>query len=475
MTEDVWDLDLGALSVRRRFGVNFIRVVQLVFRDYRRDECPLHASALTFNSIMSIVPILALSLALARGLGGEDAAKEWVRNRVGDWTHSFAQTEAAVDRHLAQFEGVSPGADQAAYDAAALARQINSLVETGFEKMGNVNFGALGGVGLAVLIWMVIAVLGQVESSFNGVWGVTVQRPLWRKFTDYISILFILPLLLLAASSLPIADLASRHLDDTSARMVRDVLGSGILKHVMVFTMTSAAFTFLLMFMPNTKVRFVPGASGGVLTAICFLVWMWICAALQVGAVRAGKIYGSFATFPILLAWVNVSWQIILFGAEVAFAIQNCSTYRMEQGASRASVRARLTLALSVVVDAAHGMLQPDGRPFQVGEFVQARRIPMRFLLATLDDLVKAGLMAEVAGVPGRYALLRAPDTVRVKDVFDSILASGVAPGSLGLARVPESVTAVVDQMAKGMNDALANRTVRDVVGHMGRESSIPS
>ncbi len=478
VTDEVWDVELSALSVRRRFGVNAIRVVQLVIKDFRKDECPLHAAALTFSTMMSIVPVLALSLALARGLGGEDAAKGWIREGVADWTSGFSKGTNAVSGA----SGAQSSAAQVAVvvtpavsnplgaaaiddvDPAALAKQINRIVESGFEKMENVSFRALGGVGLAVLVWMVIAVLGRVESSFNQVWGVTVERPLLRKFTDYLSVLFILPILLVAASSLPIVDFTTRYLDAHSARVVRDVLGSGLLKHLTVFTMTSLAFTFLIMWMPNARVRFLPGLAGGVITAVCFLIWLWVCAALQVGAARAGKIYGSFATLPILLAWVNVSWQIIFLGAESAFAIQNCSTYRMEQGAHRASVRARLILALSVVTDAARAMMT-DGRPFSANAYAQERRIPVRFLLSTMDELIHAGLMAEVVAAPGSYVLLRTPDTIPVNDVFNCMMQAGVNPGGLGLGRVPVAVIGVVDLMDKGMDGALKGMTVRDVAG----------
>lgn len=207
VTEDVWDLELSALSVRRRFGVSALRVVQLVWKDFRRDECPLHASALTFSTLMSIVPVLALSLALARGLGGEEAAKSWIRNSVADWTSGFAVVEADVAGTLPTVTDVSAGlagADGSAaanaaprpsdpVDPAALAHQINHMVEAGFKKMENISFGALGGVGLGLLVWMVIAVLGRVEASFNRVWGVTSERRLYRKFTDYLSVLFVLP------------------------------------------------------------------------------------------------------------------------------------------------------------------------------------------------------------------------------------------------------------------------------------------
>ena len=468
VNEDIWDVELSALNPPRRHGIQLLRVLQLVWRDFRDDECLLHASALTFSTMMSLVPVVALSLALARGLGGQEVAQDWIRHRVSEWTSGFGHMPTLVsttDSGAPSAEDADAAAetpDPDAVAADALARQINRIVEAGFEKMGNVSFGALGGVGLGVLVWMVIAVLGQVEASFNRVWGVTIERPFWRKFTDYLSVLFILPLLLIAASSLPLADFATRYLDATSAGVVRGILGSGALKHATVLVMTTLAFTFLIMFMPNTRVRATAGLTGGAVAALCFLVWLWVCASLQVGAARAGKIYGSFATLPILLAWVNVSWQIVFIGAEVAFAVQNANTYRLEHGAYRANVRARMIVALSVVADAARQMLS-DGRPFDVAQYARERGVPVRLLYGTLDELVKAGLMAEVTGAQGQFALLRAPDTIHVSEVMQVVMRAGVQPGVLGLGRVPAPVIEAFERCAKGADDAVAGVTVRDV------------
>lgn len=478
ITEGVWDVELSSLSVRRRFGIGAIRVLHLIWRGFREDECPLHASALTFTSLMSIVPVLALSLALARGLGGDDAAKTWIRARVADWTDTFQHAKEQADRLSHPHAEVAAGmaravstnsityalADDDSVDPAVLAAQINRMVEAGFSKMDNVSFGALGGVGLALLVWMVIAVLGQVESSFNTVWGITVERSLWRKFTDYLSILLILPFLLLVASSLPIADYVTRYLNPASAQVVNHVLGSGLLKHATVFVLTSLAFAALISLMPNTRVKVVPALSGGAITAILFLLWLWVCAWLQVGAARAGRIYGSFATLPILLAWVNVSWQIVFLGAEAAFAIQNCRTYRMEQRSGQASMRARLTLALAVVTETARLMIR-DGKPLDVTAYAQGRQVPVRFLLSVVDELVKAGLMAEVKTASGGYVLLRAPESILVRTIVDGILRTGAPPEALGLATAPPDVIRALVRMDEGLEQALQQHTVRDLVG----------
>jgi membrane protein len=333
------------------------------------------------------------------------------------------------------------------------------MVEDGFARVEQISFTALGGTGLVLLLWMVISVLGRVEGAFNTVWGVTAGRSVWRRFTDYLSILVVLPVLIAAASSVPAVDLVMRLLDEPGAALVRRLLESAPLKAATVLATTGLCFTFVLMFMPNTRVRTRSGLAGGFVTALLFLAWMRFCAAVQVGVASRGRIYGSFAVVPIVLFWVYVSWQIILFGAEVAFAVQNCGTYRMEAGAGKASFRARSMVALSIVVAAARGMLGQSGR-FDVAAYAREKRIPVRLLNDVIADLERLGLIAAVADDEGTYALLRSPDALLVVDVLESLSDAGVQGAALGLDRIDAPVRRAVESFHREGHAALAKQTV---------------
>jgi membrane protein len=482
LKRDVWDLDLAALPWIRSLGVRFLRVVILVFRGFKDDECSMHASALTFSTLMAIVPILALCLSMARGLGDADTAKLWVQARVQDWTQTFkTETEAPPVRadESAAGTAVLPG-ETAAVDPETdqfvqneLAMRINLLVEKGFEKVDNINFAKLGTVGLVLLIWMVIEVLGRVERSFNRVWGITVGRTVWRRFTDYLSVLLILPILIVAAASMPVMDMVTRFMPSDTAVRVQQVVASGFFKNGVVVVMTTLVFAFVIMFMPNTSMKVKSGLTGGLVSAVLFLLWLWICAMVQVGAAKYGRIYGSFAVAPIVLAWVHVSWQIVLFGAEVAFSVENCDTFRMEQSAADANVRARLTLALSVVVEAARRM-ETGKPPFDLAEYGHQRRIPVRLLNAVTDELVRGGYMVPVTERPGVYVLLRAPASLPVQDIVNVVMNAGSGVKELGLVRVDTEVLAAVKQAFDGMSGTLADLTVdrllaQGTVHHAGK------
>lgn len=463
VTSEVWDVELTTLSPKYGFGVRAVRVVHLVIRGFREDECPMHASALTFSTLMSIVPVLAISLALARGLGGAEVAKSRIRQTVADWTQTFAVAAATNAPAAGEGSAETGAAGDGDFEPAGLAAKIETLVDDGFKKVENISFGALGGVGLVLLMWMVISVLGRVEASFNRVWGVSVGRSLWRKFTDYVSILMVLPILVVAASSAQAADFATRFLDEATAASVKDFLGSGALKNATVVIMTTLCFGFLIMFMPNTRVRVWPGLAGGFVAGLLFIGWMCLCAAIQVGAARYGKIYGGFAVVPIILAWVYVSWEIVLLGAEVAFAVQNCGTYRMEQGAEKASFRARMVLALSLVLEAARNMLGP-GTKLDVAEYARRKRVPVRLLNDVVSQLVGLDILAKVSEGSDGYVLLKAPGSLPVHQILDAISRAGVKPEDLGLADVDPAIGRVVDGMHDRLDASLRDATVRDLL-----------
>lgn len=463
LKRDVWDLDLATRPWLKSLGVRFLRVVILVFRGFKDDECSMHASALTFSTLMAIVPILALCLSMARGLGDADTAKHWLQDRVQDWTETF-KTAPAVSATNGAPTGAGVGENTESDEDLQneLAMRINLLVEKGFEKVDNINFARLGTVGLVLLIWMVIEVLGRVERSFNRVWGIVAGRTVWRRFTDYLSVLLILPILIVAAASMPVVDMVTRYMPPDTAALIQQFAASGLFKNGLVLLMTTLAFAFVIMFMPNTTMNVRSGLTGGFVSAVLFLIWLWICAMVQVGAARYGKIYGSFAVAPIVLAWVHVSWQIVLFGAEVAFSVENCDTFRMEQSASDANVRARLTLTLSVVAEAARCM-EAKAAPFDLAKYGHERRLPVRLLNAVTEELVRGGYMVPVSDRSGVYVLLRSPASIPVKEIVDVVLNAGSGVKALGLVRVDTEVLAAVKQAFDGMNGTLADLTVEQL------------
>ncbi len=459
ITEDVWDIEIGSLSKARSLRIKSGRILYLVFKGFKDDECPLHASALTFSTLMSIVPILAISLAVVRGFGDADTLEKWVTGSVSRWSESFEPVESAGTAVESGAEAKSAMTGETDY---RMGPAIEQLIDDMFKKVENISFTALGSVGLVLLIWMVVQVLGRVESSFNRVWAASGGRPVWRKITDYLSVLLILPVLVTAASSLPIVDLISRVTGREIAETIGVLLESPFLRGLTVFGMTSLSFTFLLMFMPNTKVRLISGLAGGIVTALLFLLWLKLCATFQVAVGRYGNIYGSFAVVPILLAWVHVSWEIVLFGAEVGFAVQNVGTYRMEQGARQASIHAKVLMALTLVRDIARSMIRKED-VFDVSAYAREHKVPVRFLSDVLKELEDASLLGQLSDRTGRYVLLKAPVAISAGDVSDAVIRSGVQSSQLGLDDMGARVARLAEAATGGSDDELSNTTIQDL------------
>lgn len=436
MVDGVWDVELTSLSGLRRAGVKTVRVLNLVVKGFIDDQCPLHASSLTFSTLMSVVPVLAVSLALASGLGAGDNFEKWCRSKAHEILEKSgtpaisaddAGRPAAADKAAVTGLGVVPVKVQ----TQELAGRMDNLIQQVFDSVRNVSFAKLGGIGLLIVIWSVVQVLGQVEASFNKVWGVTASRPIHRKVLDYLSVLIIVPVLAIAASSLPALSAISRYIPDVTGHMT-SVLGSVVMQGLVVVSMTTLAFTFMIMFMPNTKVKLRCGLGGGLVAAVLFLIWMQLCILAQIGVAKYSSIYGTFAAVPIVLFWVYLSWQIILVGAETAFALQNVGNYRMEIQAHTASARSRFILALSIIRVAAKSMMGNEPI-FEASSFVKEQRLSARLVNLVLHELVNAGLLAELSDRPGFFVLLKSPDSVMVRDVFNIVFGSGKSLESSGL------------------------------------------
>lgn len=451
----LWTLHPDELPWHQRTGVHALRLVSLVVTGFRRNQCDLHAASLTFFTLMALVPVLVLALALARTFGGADLAKAQLDAHLDEW---MSQMERAVEVRTAaaSVDELNAQADV----TLAFSGQVRELADKLYQQVNTISFGTLGGIGLVMLLWTVIGTLGKVESSFNRVWGVEQPRPFVRKFADYLSVILILPFLITAVSTVPVAGMLSEMMEKTVGGPVSDffkaVLHSGLLKTGITLALGSLTFAFLLGFMPNTRVRFLPSLAGGFVTIVLFGGWLKLCAMAQVGIAKYSALYGGFAVLPILLLWVYTSWQIILLGCEIAFAVQNRDTYVLEQYAAEASIRARLLLALTLCAETARLAREPDGGPFAAEAFAKQRGIPSRFAKDIIDDLARNRILAEVADRPGEYLLYRCGESLTVADITKVLLDDGEPLEALGLDNLNASILDFSRKLDENIDAALS-------------------
>lgn len=446
LSHGMWDVVPATLPASRRVALQALRFIFAVGRGFRQNHNELHASALAYYTLMALIPVVALALALGRVFGGGEMVKKQFAAHLGSF--------------LGQMAAQSGAADEAARSAAlAFALQLEGRAVQLFDQINTISFGTLGGIGAVALIGMVIGLLGRVEVSFNLIWGVPASRTLWRKFTDYLSVVLILPFLVIAASTVPVLDLLARGANTVGgaavADTVRTVVGSPLLKQALVLGMGTVTFSFLLIFMPNTRIRLAPGIAGGFLTALLFGVWLIVCARLQVGIAKYSALYGGFALLPILLMWVYTSWQIILLGAEVTFALQHGATCRMESAAGRASPYTRFLLAAAFCAEAARAVRE-QGQAFDADAFALHRRVSTRLSQDVLGDLTRAGVLARVEGRNGRYLPCRDFSVMTVAEVAKTIWSDGTPPNELGLQRMGEPILKLGPKLLEALDGALA-------------------
>ncbi len=484
LTTDIWDIEITALPAIKRRLVRTARIFLLVGRGFKNDECGLHASSLTFMTLLSFVPILALAISVIRAVSYDESMREktkaFVRSLVVEMPTSAKRNgtnevhrvvdsvgnaplvgDEGVAGHVALVSvetssGVSEGEE---VGGVLTLSKIEALIDVGFDRVEQLNFGALGGIGLLFLIWAVISVLGDVESAFNRVWGVVEERTLARKFTDYLSVLIICPLLGVAASSLPMMSVLEAKMDEVdNSFFLSSMAGVPVIRVVWVVFLLTLAFTFMLRFTPNTKVRLKPALVGGLVSAIGFAAWLKICLLLQVGVAKYSAFFGSFATVPILLSWVYISWEILLFGGEVSYAVQNVDTYRRELGWRDASQKARILLAVALMREAACSMAKGNGL-LNLPEFSRNYKISARLVREVAYDLTKSGVIVETAADSECYAVCRNLDSMDVGYLVGALLESGVNPSSFGLGALKTSPV-----VEKGIEEALKARMTTKIV-----------
>ena len=316
------------------------------------------------------------------------------------------------------------------------------LVDKGFDIVEQLNFGTLGGIGLLMLVWTVISVIGNVEQAFNRVWGVSETRPFFRKVTDYLAVVIILPFLAVAASSVPVLAALERKMASFDAAVgLSRFAGFPVFRVLWVLVILSLGFCLVLRGAPNTHVRFRPALAGGFLAAVGFSVWLKLCLKLQIGVAKYSQFFGTFAAVPILLFWVYVSWMILLVAAEVSFALQNADTYHLESGWTAPSQRARTLFAAALLRDLAHDMKEGGG-PLDLVAWNRKHRVSVRLVRDVAATLVRAKILAPVEGKHDVYAALVDLQSWTLGDLVRALASDGASAEELAVDDLPAAAAA---------------------------------
>ena len=358
---DIWRIRLKNYPRSKSFFLRQLRIIVLAIRGFDEDKCKFRASALTFYSLLSVVPVIAMMFGIAKGFGLEKRVETELMQKM--------QGQEEVAERILNF--------------------ANSLLE-------NASGGFIAGVGVAFLFWTIIKLLSNIENSFNNIWGVKTPRSIGRKFSDYLSVILVCPFLLVMAGSTTVV-ISSQVRVITQKFDIFSVLGPLIflfLKLLPYFTIW-IAFTFIFIFIPNTKVKLKSGLLAGIVAGTIFQLVQWVYINFQIGVAKHSAIYGSFAALPLFLLWLQISWLVVLFGAELSFAHQNVETYEFEQDCLSVSYSYRKLLSLLIANLLVKNFCKEE-QPRGAAQISRTLEIPIRLVRQILYELVESGVISEV-------------------------------------------------------------------------------
>ena len=387
---DIWRTSPEELSPFRRIFYEVVKVLYLAIRFFTTKRVLTEAAALTYSTLLAIVPILAVVFAIARGFGFSKYIEVWFRD-------TFASQPQAAE---------------------IIIGWVNSyLIHT--------QSGIFLGVGLVFMLYTVLMLVSNIEQTFNEIWQVKKPRSIFRTFTDYLAMFFLFPILIVISSGLSIfiATMASSLPDFL-------LLGSTVrfLLDLAPYVLMTLLFIALYVFMPNTHVRvrnaIVPGILAGI--AMQWLQFFYIHSQIWVTGYNA--IYGSFAALPLFMLWVQISWTICLFGAELTYTSQNVEYFDYDTQTSDISHRYRIMLSALIMGHVCRRFAE-GARPLTADELRRCTSIPIRIVNDLLYKLIEARLLVELSsdekGESSRYMPAESLQNLSLGVMIDRLEAQG--------------------------------------------------
>ena len=425
----VWDDDLRELSGLRRYLVFVSRVLQLLIKELLGGQLNLRAMSLVYTTLLSIVPLLAVSFSVLKGFG--------VHNRIEPLLYNLLLPLGP--------KGVE------------ITDNIIGFVE-------NVKVGVLGSIGTVMLIYTVIALLQKIESAFNFVWQIDHLRPLSQRVSNYLSVTLVGPLLIFSAVGFTTTVLNTetvQYLASIEPFGTLILYGSTLVPYVLV----SLAFTLIYIFIPNTRVQFTAALVGGVIAGVLWKMTGWGFAAFIASSSKYDAIYSSFAIVILLLIWLYLSWLILLVGSQIAYFVQHPKYMTLHREPVVLSNRMRERLALQLMFLIGYNYYH-DKLPWTLERLVEYIDLPDEPVHRTIRVLVDAGYLIEIDNedIPV-YLPLHDLEKIRLIDVLTDVrIAHEIRVLSPQQLTAIKAVNQLMSELNVALQTALGERTLRSLV-----------
>ncbi|MEE4176626.1 MAG: YihY/virulence factor BrkB family protein [Bacteroides sp.] len=361
LEKDIWQIPLRELPRRKYVLIKHLRIFMLALRGFNEDKVAMRASALTYYTLFSIVPFVGLAFGIAKGFG----------------------LDAFLENQL---ETALSGREEVLHWILSFSKSI----------LQTTSGGLVAGVGLIILLYTIFQVMRNIELSFNDIWQVNKARDWTRMLSDYFAMMFITPLFLIMSSA------ATVFINTQVSQFSNNLEFLSFLSPVLLFLVRLVPYlliwlmlSILYMVMPNTKVKFSSALVAGIIAGTLFQLVQWGYIFFQIGVSRYNAIYGSFAALPLLLMWMQISWLVVLLGAEISYAYQNVENYEFDVESQNISFLNKQIISvyvmLMLVSHFKNGLPPPDS-----SQIAHKLEIPNKLVRSVLNDLGDVNLVSEV-------------------------------------------------------------------------------
>ncbi len=360
-SHDIWYVKLEKFPRWQRGVIKLLRILLLAINDYTQKQLALRATALTLYTLLSIVPVIAMVFGIAQGFG--------LQQYLTDELNKAFATQPEI---------------------------LNNLLLYVQNLLGNTKGGIIAGFGFALLLWSVLQVLANIEDAFNFIWHVQTPRTWARKFTDYLSIIMLAPLFIVFSG------VATIFISTQIKWVAQEIsfLGSTISQLIIIsikflpYLTTSLLFFLLYLVMPNTRVKPSAAIYAGIVAGIVFQVFEWAYIEFQIGVSNYNTIYGSFASIPLFITFLQFSWIIVLIGAEISYSVQHVVEYESRVQMASLSHEMKMVYSLYLLHHIANRFKEGD-KPPTIREMSGRLGLQANICKNLLHQLIRAKLVAE--------------------------------------------------------------------------------
>lgn len=416
-------------DTRQIWYINILKTLNLSVRSFLSADIQSKACALTYRTLLALVPALALLFAIGRGFGLQDILEQELQSEFS--------SQGEFLEHILNY--------------------VNSYLDNSSE-------GIFVGVGVIVLLWTLISLLSAVEHVFNRIWGIVEDRSFWRKCTDYLAIFLILPILIVCASGITVF-MSTTVESALPFSFITPMMGT--LLDIASFVLVWLFFAGCYMLIPNTKVKFKNAMVAGILAGTGFTVLQWLFITGTVYVSKYNAIYGSVAFIPLFLIWMQLVWVITLAGALICYSSQNIFQFNFNSEITKISTRYRLKITLAIMTVTVDNFEKKNTPPTE-SDISLRYGIPISLVSKSVNSLIDAGLLLRVVNNPKVqvYGFVPSvdPEKLTVGYVIEQLRTSGTQEFVPGFNDRFSEVINCLDHAEKSFIDVADDTLIRDLI-----------